>query len=232
VNPLQEPPHVAAFFRAIEERRKEAPLIGAVLGGKEVCQRLIEAMKDAKGVHVESLLSALGSLAGFSCQMSIRAENPAAGDSVFVVVGGADGRNYFFGDRLNQPLAESQYSVWGLTAGKAQGLGCVELPDFNEIFGYVASTVGGDRFGMPRIPEGHRPSDLPLNYLKAIWPGIMPVASRFCARPSEWPILFGIAIQEVMMMGKGVVDPKLATIIVMECAVPMSKIDPELVLGS
>jgi hypothetical protein len=226
VNPAQEPPHVAAFFRAIEERRKEDPMIGAVLGGKEVCQRLIEAMKDAKGVHVESLLSLLGSLAGFSCQMSIRTENPAAGDSAFVVVGGADGRNSFFGDRLNQPLAESQYSVWGLTAGKAQGLGCTELPDLNEIFSYVATTVGGDRFGIPRIPDGHRPGDLPLNYLKAFWPGIMPIVSKFCARPPEWPILFGIAIQEIMTMGKDVIDPKLATIIVMECAVPMSKIDP------
>ena len=120
--------------------------------------------------------------------------------------------------------------VQRLSAGKAQGLGCAELPDVNEIFSYVASTVGGDRFGLPRIPDGHRPGDVPFNYLKALWTGIMPLVRRFCARPSEWPILFGIAIQEAMTLGKDVIDPKLATIIVMECAVPMSKIDPELVL--
>lgn len=232
VIPSQEPPHIAAFFRALEERRKEEPLIGAIIGGKEVCQRLVEAMKDAKGVHVESLLGALGSLAGFACQMSVRAEDPAAGDGAFVVVGGADGRSYFFGNRLNQPLAESQYSVWGLTAGKAQSFGCTELPDINEIFSYVTTTVGGDRFGLPRILEGHRPGALPLNYLKALWTGIMPTVRRFCVQPAEWPILFGIAIQEAMTIGKDVIDPKLATVIVMECAVPMSKIDPELVLGA
>ena len=230
-NPLQEPPHIAAFFRALDDRRKEEPLVGAIIGGKEVCKRLIAAMKDTKGVHVESLLGALGSLAGFTCQMSVRAEDPAAGDGAFVVVGGADGRSYFFGDRLNGPLAENQYSIWGLAAGKAQGLGCTELPDINEIFSHVTTTVGGDRFGLPRIPEGHRPGALPFDYLKALWTGIMPLVRRFCARPAEWPILFGIAIQEAMTLGKDVIDPRLATVIVMECAVPMSKIDPELVLG-
>jgi len=225
-----ENPQAAAFFRALEERRKEDPLIGVKLGGREICQRLVDVLKDSRGVHIETLLCLLGSLAGFSCQMSIRAELASAGDSAFVVVGGADGRNYFFGDRLNQPLAESRYSVWSLTAGTARQLGCTDIPDINEIFGYVTSTVGGDRFGIPRIPEGHQAVDLPINSLKAVWPGILPIVSRFCARPAEWPILFGVAIQEAMLMGREVIDPKLATTIVMECAIPMSEVDPARVL--
>ena len=228
--PPDTDPVADALFRAIAEQKKEDPLVGLKIGGKEVLAHLMGAMKSERGVHIESLLSILGSLAGFSCQMSIRAElqgtPEAATAKPFVVLGGANGKKYFFGDALNRPLAESQYSIWGLTGGAAQHLGCKDLPDLNEVFKHVAGTVGTEGFGIPRIPENHRPSDLPINYVKAVWPKLLPIASRFCDKPSEWPILFGLAIQEAMYQSKGVIDPKLAMSIVMESAIPMSKIDP------
>lgn len=217
-----------ALLRAIEERRRADPLIGAKLGGKHVSQRLLIALKGERGVHIESLLCALGALAGYACQASLRAQTAAKGlpeTAAFVVAQGADGRRYFFGDPLNQLLAESRHSVWSLAAGEAQHQGCKELPDLSAIFQHVSQTVGGDRFGVPRIPDGHRPGLLPAEYLKHLWPGLFPVAQRFCASPSEWPILFGSAIQEVLGLSRGVIAPDLALTIVMESAVPMSKID-------
>ena len=41
----------------------------------------------------------------------------------------------------------------------------------------------------------------------------------------KWPILFGLAVQETMLFGKDIIDSKTARLIVMESAVPMSKID-------
>jgi hypothetical protein len=38
-------------------------------------------------------------------------------------------------------------------------------------------------------------------------------------------MVFAIAIQKAILMGKDVIDPTLAGTIVMECAVPMSKVD-------
>ena len=57
----------ASLMRAIDEKRKSDPLIGAKLGAKEVFQRIVNGMKksDPKGVHYESLLCILGSLAGY-----------------------------------------------------------------------------------------------------------------------------------------------------------------------
>ena len=205
------------------------PISGQLqLGSKEVFQRIVDRMKDARGIHVESLLACLGALAGYACQASIRARSLLPGAkspaTQLVIAQGADGRQYFFGDALNQPLAEGKWSVWSLTAGAVQKLG-KPLPDLAGIFKHVAATVGGPEFGIPRVAEAHRPADLPINYLRTMWPVILPIAKPFCAEPSDLPVIFSLAIQQAIVMGRTVIDPTLAASIAMECAVPMSKVD-------
>ena len=221
-------PKTAALMNAIRERSKEDPLVGAKLGAKEIFQRLLDGMKNEKGVHFESLLCALGALAGYSCQANLRAQALAKGmpeTSAFQTVGTKDGKQYFFGDPLNNALAGSQYSVCGLAGGAAQHAGAKELPDINEIFEHTSSVLGGNQFGIPRVPEKHRASDFPVNYLQAIWPKLFPTVKLFCPNPADWPILYGLAIQEAIDIGKSVIDPALALKIVMESAIPMSKVD-------
>lgn len=220
-------PAAEALMRAIEEKRKTDPLIGAKLGGKEVFQRLLAGMKNERGVHVESLLCALGALAGYSCQASLRAQAVAKGmkeTAALMTIDCANGKKYFFGDPLNKPLAESKYSVWSLAAAAAQHNGCTSLPDINGIFAHVTQTVGTDGFGVPRFP-GHQAGDLPINYLKALWPALFSVVKMFCKEPREWPVLFGIAIQEALDAGKQTISPGEALQIIMESAIPMSKVD-------
>lgn len=224
----QSDPKTEALMRSIRERSKDDALVGAKLGAKEIFQRLLNGMKDAKGVHVESLLCALGALAGYSCQANLRAQASAKGMSetaAFQTIGTKDGKQYFFGDPLNNLLANSQYSVWGLAGGAAQHAGAKELPDLNEIFQYTSSVIGSDQFGIPRIPEKHRASDTPINYLKAIWPTLFPTVKMFCPNPADWPILYGLAIQEAIDTAKAAIDPGLALKIVMESAIPMSKVE-------
>jgi hypothetical protein len=227
-NQPQLDPKMAALVRAIRERSKEDPLVGAKIGAKEVFQRLVDGMKDAKGVHIESLLTALGALAGYACQANLRAQALAKGmpaTAPFQVVGTKDGKHYFFGDPLNNALAGSQYSVWGLAAGAAQHVGAKDFPDLNEVFQHTSSVLGSDQFGIPRVPENHKPARTPLVYLKAFWPALFPTVKLLCPNPVDWPILYGLAIQEALYAGKGAVDPDLALRLVMESAVPMSKVD-------
>jgi hypothetical protein len=214
-----------------ENRGSEDPLLKAKMGANDVFQRLLIAMKDQKGVHVESLLCVLGTLAGYSCQASIRKElieeKGLSEDKAFVIVECADGSKYYFGDALNKPLAESQYSVWSLSAGAVNHLGAEQLIDINEIFTHVSQTVGSSEFGKLRLPEEHNTGDLPYNYLKALWPVFLPIIQFYCP-PSQWPILFGLAIQECIFFAKDVIDPLLALSIVMESAVAMSKVNLKL----
>ena len=221
-------PLTQAMDRAIAEKQKTDPLIKVKIGGNEIFQRLVGGLKDERGVHIESLLAILGALAGYACQFSVRERNLKYGAKSPVrgltIAAGADGRQYYFGDALNLPLAEDRYSVWSLTAGTVKQLG-KPLPDLTDIFKHAAATVGGAQFGIPRLPKGHGAGDLPINFLKIFWPKLLPIAQRFCDGPAELPIVFGLAIQHAILMGKDVIDPTLAGTIVMECAVPMSKVD-------
>lgn len=217
------------FFSTINEKRKEDPLIGAKIGSKEVFNRLINGMKDSRGVHIESLMCILGSLAGYSCQASLRREfieiKGLAENQVFVIIEDKDKNKYYFGDLINQPLVASKFSVWALAAGIVHSMGIEKMMDIREIFEYVTKTVGSESYGIPRVPEGHRPGDIPLNYVRDLWPVMLPIAEQYCANPNEWPIMFGMAIQEGISCGKDVIDPLLALSIAMESAIPMAKVD-------
>lgn len=235
----QAPPMVfdarsESLFSAIEERRKTEPLIGARLGGKEILKRVMETMHDDKKVHIESLLTLLGALAGFACQMRARAQihmKPPPNGVEIVRVDCNDGATYFMGDAINRPLAEGQYSVWSLICGAAENNGATpqDRPDLHELFTYVTSTLGTPAFGQPRLPGGFPASDTPFNYLKHFWSALQPIVERYCASPAEWPILYAGAIQDVIDQASATTPGYIAVAIVMESAIPMSKIDPALI---
>lgn len=217
-----------ALLRQIKEKSKDDPLIGAKIASKEILQRILEAMKSEKGVHTESLISAIGSLAGYSCQASIRGLmmlNKQDPNGAFIKAEGVDGKTYFFGDHLNKPLAENKISVWSLAAAGAQDAGNKELIDINEIFSHVTKTIGSEEFGVPRINDGHKPADPPIQYLKALWNPLLDIVNEFCPNPQLWPITFGLVLQQAIIMCKDTLNPHLALTIAMESAIPMSKVD-------
>lgn len=215
-------------MRQIEIRSKEEPYIGAKIGSEEIWHRLLNAMKDAKGVHLESILCALAAMAGYSCQAALRALAQNSGlpeTNGLSVVETHDGQQFFFGDPLNNMLFGGRMAPCNLAAGMAQQCGCTEFPNMHDVFGYVTSTVGKASFGIPRLPEGHRPGDSPINYLRALWIPLHPVVMMFCPKPSHWPVLYGLALQKGIDHGKAALDPAIALKLIIECAAPMSKVD-------
>jgi hypothetical protein len=198
-----------------------------IAGGEYVLDRVIHAMQDEKGIHAESLLTCLGALAGYACQVYVRQAGSLPGSDprnfALTMVETRDGSKYCSGDALNRPLAESAYSVWELMCGAVQKAG-QPPPDLAEIFKHVAGTLGGSEFGVPRIPEGNRPRHLPIVYLKDLWPQISPIAWRFCSKPLQLPMVFGIAAHRAIEQMKDVLDPALGARMAMECAVAMSKV--------
>lgn len=220
-------PGEEALMREVARRRKQDPQIGIKLGGQEVFQRLLGAMKDSRGVHMESLLTALGALAGYACQAAARAqtENGQFPAKNWHTVQTASGDTYFFSEDANRLLVGTPTSVWNLAAAAAQHSGAKSIPDPNEVFSHVAGTVGDPSFGVPRIPEGHTPRQLPREYLDAMWAPLSAIVKRYSASPMEWPATFSVAIQQAIQAGQQAIDPSLALSIVMESAVPMSKIN-------
>jgi len=226
-----EPPSeipLATLRHNVEQMRDKDPLIGAKIGGKVVYQRLINVMMMEDGIHAESLLCALGALAGYACQASLRrlaVEKGAREQSPFTVTSAANGKHYFSGLPLDQVLITGKYSLWQLVAEVARQAGASRLPNIDEIEQYVHATIGSEAFGIPRLPADHRPHDTPFRYLEAYWPVVQPVALQLCRTPAEWPVLFSLAVQEVVNVSGEVLSPEVAATIVMESAVPMAKVD-------
>ncbi|HEX6638494.1 MAG TPA: hypothetical protein VF033_12630, partial [Steroidobacteraceae bacterium] len=195
--------------------------------GREVLGLVMASLKDTRGIHLESLFCALGALAGRACQESVRARALAEGkpgDAFFTVAETSDGGRFYFGDALNQPLAEDRVSVWSLVAGAAAHDGAGRLPDLAEIFRHNAAVLGTAQFGVPRLPAEHPVHELPLDYARRLWPEARRVLAELAGEPRTWPVAMGLAIQEVMAQTRGQVSPAMVARIVMESAIPVSKI--------
>lgn len=186
--------------------------------GGFLLDRVRSALQDERGVQCESLLTCLGALAGYACQVSVRQQGAA-----LVAVKTTDGSTYLYGDALNAPLAESPLSVWAFVA-KAVQKSSAPLPELAEIFAHVTKTVGTSEFGVPRAADANRPRDLPLVYLRQLWPQVLPIAQRACEKPVQLPIVFAIALQRAIEQATGVIDATLGARIAMESAVAMSKV--------
>lgn len=225
-------PQTQAILRAIREKSTEDPLIGAKVAAQEILNMLLQFMKDDKGVHTESLLCALGSLGGIAAQASIRAKNISNSlpeTASLSCAESTNGSKFYFGDDLNHILAGDPYSVLSLAAAGAESIGVKDISKnyvsiVKELLEYSIDTMGGEKYGIPRLPQNHMPASNPIEYAK-LWPVIKPKIELFCPNPSHWPVLFGLAIQNALDMAKDAVDPAIAIKIVMESAVPMSKVD-------
>jgi hypothetical protein len=184
-----------------------------------------------RGLHVESMLVALGAVAGFGCQIAARLSPPpeAVGSDQtvrWVEAQGADGRSYFLGDAGNHYLLEAPMSLWNVAAGVLPGLGAGAPPDIIEIVRHVAGTIGTEDFGSIRFPPGTGASHAPTEYLVRLWPDTRERLGRSDLAVSEWCVGFGIAVQIMLMAAREATDPVAALGILMETAVAMAKIDP------
>jgi hypothetical protein len=199
----------------------------------ELVQILFAELKDEHGVHAETVLATLGALAGFSVQMSLRETlvkpSKMPEDKVFAIAKTTTGESFYLGDLLNEGLFGGKpgvYSVYALVGGGAQKAGAKELPNINDIAGYVVSTLGTDKFGIPRISAEHMPHATPIDLLNKFWNPTRNLLVLTVQAPLHWPLVFSHAAQKVIVMCKDSLDPAIAGKLVMETAIAMAKIDP------
>lgn len=195
---------------------------------------LVGELKDERGVHVETILTTLGSIAGFSAQMAIRESAIEAGEplklSDLMLVETKNGEKFYFGDRVSAflfPVAEETISLGYLIEGAAADLGGQYKVNIPDLAGHVAATVGGPEFGVPRLPPEHMPHRPPLALLDKFWNPMRNIVAEQEVPPLDRPMIHGLTTQVMLMNVRDAIDPDLAARIVMESAVPMSKVDPD-----
>ena len=200
---------------------------------------LMDELRSGKDVQPETVLCALGALAGYAAQQAIREAVVKPGkltiDQAFVVIETRSGDVFFFGDLLNAVIVskdggqvgsrdKGHASIWKIVSDGGYEAGARNLPDVTDMIKHCAATVGKEEFGIPRIPHAHMPDLLPREAVRRFWPA----ARRRLAgsEPMSWPLHLALAAHKLIVELKHELRPDIAVQIVMEAAVPMSKIDP------
>lgn len=196
-------------------------------------------LRVGRRVELQSVLCALGALAGYAAQQAIRETMVKSGrltlDQAFVVIETRSGEWFFFGDLINAVLGaqeggapgarnSSQYTIWRIVSDAGYQAGALNLPDITDIVKHCAATVGGPEFGLPRLPDAHMPAVLPREAVTRFWPATLRQLNG--AGAMSWPLHLAMAAHKLIIESKDMIRPDIAVRIVMEAAVPMSKIDP------
>jgi hypothetical protein len=201
---------------------------------------MAQEIRQAGALEPETVLTALGALAGFSAQMSIRKAviEPQRMDPNAVLSEAVtkNGETYYFSDLLNwivfENLSEPPWSIWAYVRDAVPEAERPLLPDLNEILGHAARSIGTARFGVPRLPARHMPRIMPRAALNEHWGEVHRELAASNRAASEWPYDLAVAAQWQMLTSRDRLALPLAAAIVMEAAVPMSKVDPRTVPGA
>lgn len=197
-------------------------------------------IKHSGQIHPQTILTEIGALAGFAAQMSIRkaviAPQQLDPGEVLAEIVTRNGETYYFSDTLNWILFENvtqpPYSIWAYLLDVMQSNGNTRLPDITDIVGHAARTVGTDRFGVPRLPAEHMPHKLPRAAVQEHWPLVREELENSRRSPADWPYDLAYAAQWQMLTSRDRLGLQLAAKIVMEAAIPMSKVDPRTIPGA
>jgi hypothetical protein len=205
-------------------------------------------LRRGRDVQHEAVLCALGALAGYAAQQAIREALVKTGkltlDQAFAVIETRSGEVFFFGELLNAVIVArdgagnfgrnnggngahggpSHASIWKIVSEGGFEAGAINLPDVTDIIKHCAATVGRDEFGIPRLADAHMPNILPREAVSRFWPEIRRKLAG--NDPMSWPLQLALAARAQIISVKHAVRPDIAVQIVMEAAVPMSKIDP------
>jgi hypothetical protein len=99
-----------------------------------------------------------------------------------------------------------------------------ELCDIPDLLRHVVGTMGWETFGRPRVPPTVSLPELPRAALSRTWPKVVDALRDH--RPAEWPVLLGAAANKITYANRTQLAPPTAVRILLEAAVPMSKLNP------
>lgn len=207
-------------------RKKESAAAESVNSDKEMLDRLcshagniIDMLKSAlageKGTDLFVVTLFAAGLAGIACHEAVK----ALGEPM-VEVSCADGKKFFMGDAVNKYLHENKYSVTGFACAIS---GAPE----EALMGIIqrqAGTLGTENFV---VAGGINPSDLYKN-VKSCWDGIKNnMTLQYCNGPEEWPVLYGIVLQNIMREAMSVAPKEEIFNTAVDVACALSKMDQE-----
>ena len=200
------------LFRKNSEEQMVKRLAG---NAGNITNMFYQMFSSPQGVDLTRVLIFAAGLAGHACHQAVKAEH---GD--FAVVKTTDGRTFYFGDSVNQYLFNSKTSVIGLCTAAVRFPG----DDVLKIIADFSQSIGAKEQKIC----GLQPEYL-YRQVSQCWEGIFHnMTDRYCNSPSEWPILFGIVLQNILIKAVQVGAPEEEAVrFAIEAAAAISKMDQD-----
>ena len=176
---------------------------------------LKDVLRGPNGLDMKFPLLYAAGLAGYACHQAVKAEH-----STFAVAEMKNGKRFYFGDDVNHYLLEDQYSVWSF----CQAVSHNKNEEMLAIVTHVVQSVGTDELMIWNMTP-----DSVYQKIKECWDGIYTnMTDRYCKNPSEWPILYGIVLQNIILQAVEAGAPcEEAGRMAMECAIVISRMDDD-----
>ncbi|MCR4646568.1 MAG: hypothetical protein K5695_14365 [Oscillospiraceae bacterium] len=173
-----------------------------------------------KGFDAQRGLLYASGLAGYACHQAVKATG-----GKFVVVETDAHKKFYMGDDVNKYLLEDKYSVLSFCNGFfEQAAKDAEAPAVVPLIRRAASVIGDKEY---RIWNTFPPAFV-YTEVRNCWDGIYDnMTAKYCESPEEYPVLFGIVLQNMMKIAAQVITPEEAFRLSMECALFVSKMDED-----
>lgn len=168
-------------------------------------------------------LRVVSALAGCACHEAVKANKER-----FTTIQMKDNREYYFGDDLNYYLLEGSFSVFSFAGGYYEAkTGIKGTPNMKGLVENATASIGDDQY---KVWNQEAPEQL-YTRVKECWQGIFSnMTGKYCKNAAEWPILFGIVLQNIMFRAE--TEPEEVFNKAMESALVISKMDDKSIKSS
>lgn len=194
-------------------------------------------------VHAETYVAAVGAIAGFAAQCSLRATMTPEAAAELMMVTTSAGDRFLYGAPIANMLTADRPEdvasrVWPRASGGAiaAGLSVEKVPDCGPMFAHVAASLGGPSEGLPSVPANHQPHATGRELMRDLWPRAVAFLKadfddfhkRFGPVPmGRWGAIAACCCARPIVDVKAVLPPEIALTILMETAIYTSKLDPQ-----
>src|SRR5262249_33843705 len=153
-------------------------------------------------------------IAAFGVMQSKRFTIDTKDTAAFCIVTAKNGEKLYYGSFPNQPLLESPVSVQSIIRLAVQQAGPAPV-DFRDVATHIASTVGTDRFGIPRVPPEYTPIQPARETLERYASQMFQHIGAFKADPAYLGWHFAWAGLKVITKNKDSISPSVSARIVL-----------------
>lgn len=188
-------------------------------GAAPVIKMLKDVFSTEQGVDIRMALLFASGLAGMACHEAVKAMN---GDFTYVSTG--DGRRFYYGEALNAYLLEDVLSVFSL----CDALCDLPQEETEALLTKIDSHIGGPEL---KVWDTYELEDV-YRQIKNCWIGIFEnITKRFCEDPSQWPVLYGIVLQNIVHASMQVGPKENIALEARGCAAILARLDEDSFAG-